>query len=51
MKKYHITVKLEWVNAVEGGNVEEAIKQVKEIFKTEFDLDITNEEITEVEEQ
>ena len=50
MKDYHVTVQVNWVNAFEATDEEDAKEMVRELFREQFDLNISDDEIISVEE-
>ena len=51
MPTYHVTVKLVFTQSCNAANEENAKEIVKGTFKDQYDLDLQDEEIVEVEEQ
>jgi len=49
-KEYFITCKVTWTQNVEASSIEEAKEIVKETMKDEYNFDIQDVEITDIEE-
>ena len=51
MKDYIVNVEVKWGMALEAKSKEEAVAQAKETFKQEFNMELIDDEIVDVEEQ
>lgn len=48
MKNYLMTVELSWATSLEADNKKEAIKILKESFREDFNIELTDAEIVSV---
>ena len=52
VKTWYADVKIKWKNfGIEGTTKDEAIKNLKEIFKVQYNIDLENKEIISIEEE
>ena len=51
IKEYAAVVSVEWTTTFEAGSKEDFIKQVKEQFKEDYNIDLVDDEISILEEE